>query len=63
MEESMDENVTIMQKPLWRCRWWLATRPVHDADMPVVEFYVPWWAWPLELCHRAIFGVDRIRNP
>lgn len=23
---------------------------------PVVEFYVPWWAWPLEWMHRLVFG-------
>jgi hypothetical protein len=24
--------------------------------MDVMEFYTPWWAWPFELLHRAIFG-------
>jgi len=26
-------------------------------QMPAcIESYVPWWAWPLELIHRSIFG-------
>lgn len=58
-------------KPIPLCRWWLRTRlipgdvttRVNFAGMkdsvtssPVVEFYVPWWAWPLEWMHRLVFG-------
>jgi hypothetical protein len=46
------------------CRWWLKTRPIrvpeYRSDDKVLEFYVPWWAWPLELLHRIIFGSSRI---
>jgi hypothetical protein len=48
-------------------RWWLKTRPCsrgeqlnHDGTPPCIEFYVPWWAWPLELAHCAIFGRARL---
>ena len=43
-------------------RWWLRTRhiaPVLHADGQwgaSQELYVPFWAWPLELAHRALFG-------
>jgi hypothetical protein len=33
--------------------------PLHVDEFrnnALVEVYVPWWAWPLELIHRAIFG-------
>lgn len=47
--------------------WWLGTRPCSRAvqigppGMPgIIEFYVPWWAWPLELIHRAVFGYPRL---
>lgn len=33
--------------------------PVHRDEFresACVEVYVPWWAWPLEMAHRAIFG-------
>lgn len=58
----------------WLCRWWVRTRPVkpdkfHRAMCRLtssgarapVEFYVPWWGWPLELLHRAVFGRAIIR--
>jgi hypothetical protein len=50
-----------LPKPL--TRWWVKTRPCKNAvqlgpkGMPAcVEFYVPWYAWPLELMHHAVFG-------
>ena len=50
-----------LPKPL--TRWWLRTRLCKNGiqlgpeGMPAcMEFYVPWWAWPLELTHRLIFG-------
>ncbi len=45
------------------CRWWLRTRkikPEPRGGMPVFEFYTPWWAWPLELLHRLVFGRARL---
>lgn len=50
--------------PLPLCRWWLKTRPCKLGTQlnagqglpPCIEFYVPAWAWPLELLHWAIFG-------
>ncbi len=29
---------------------------------PVIEFYVPWWAWPMELLHRLVFGYKVIER-
>ena len=53
----------------WLCRWWMRTRPVRNAVQidgqglpPVRELYVPWWAWPLELLHRAIFGRAKLED-
>ncbi len=45
-------------------RWWLKWRPCKRAvqinagqGIPAcIEFYVPWYAWPLEFIHRMIFG-------
>lgn len=43
-------------------RWWLRTREcesiVYDDGSigASAEFYIPIWAWPFELVHRAIFG-------
>lgn len=59
-------------RPLPLRRWWLRTRPVgfralqeyHAEDAvfdPVVEFYVPWWAWPLEFLYILIFGRDKLK--
>jgi hypothetical protein len=47
------------------CRWWLRTRhvtPVYFGGQwsACQELYVPWWAWPFELAHRAVFGRSRI---
>ncbi len=56
-------------RPKWLCRWWLRMRDCRRATLigepqpgvlPVQEFYVPWWAWPLELLHRIIFGRAKI---
>ena len=55
-------------RPRWLCRWWLLTRPCARGEQldscgafsPSIEFFVPWWAWPLELLHRAIFGSTRL---
>jgi hypothetical protein len=54
-------------RPIILCRWWLKTRQCKLAHQiagqglaPVQEFYVPFWAWPLELLHRLIFGSSKI---
>ena len=50
------------------CKWWMRIRPVVSQAIPCpsscrcVEFYVPWWAWPFELIHRAIFGKTKINR-
>lgn len=39
------------------CRWWIKSRPVKSANgSAAAELYVPFWALPLELLHRAVFG-------
>jgi hypothetical protein len=58
------------QRPLPLCRWWLKLRPHKrgtylghcGANGPIMEFYVPWWAWPLELLHRLVFGYAKITS-
>ena len=30
--------------------------------MPVQEFYCPWYAWPLEIIHRIIFGNPKLSS-
>jgi hypothetical protein len=59
------EYVIGKSRPIYLCRWWLKMRECKRATLignpqpgvlPVQEFYVPWWAWPLELLHRIIFG-------
>lgn len=47
------------------CRWWLSARkvpkhPIEPAGMPCFKLVVPFWAWPLELLHRAVFGKAKI---
>lgn len=51
-------------------RWWLRTRkkkdqssaPAHwEGRIYIMEFYIPWWAWPFEIGHRLIFGKGAIR--
>ncbi len=60
------ETTTIKARPLPLLKWWQRTRPRKrgiqlNTDLPpCVEFYVPWWGWPLELTHRAIFGTPKL---
>lgn len=50
--------------PLPMPHWWIRTRPDRRGIQldgqglpPCVEFYVPWWAWPLDLVNRLLrFG-------
>jgi len=61
---------TSLSLPKYLCRWWLRTRPCKNAvqinagqGIPAsVEFYVPFWAWPFEILHRAIFGSTRFNT-
>ena len=63
-----NENITKTALPIPLQRWWLRTRNCKlgiqmnpEDGMPAcIEFYVPWWAWPLELIHRAIFGYPKL---
>jgi hypothetical protein len=62
-------SVMIASLPKPFRKWWLATRPVKDAVQidgqgipPVVEFYVPWWAWPIEAVHRLVFGYPELQQ-
>jgi len=66
--ESFEEmRKTMLARAPFLCRWWLRTRPCKKAVQlnnyipACVEFYVPWWAWPLELTHRLIFGTTKIQ--
>lgn len=43
------------------CRWWLRVREVESiiygdgSSGACHEFYVPFWAWPLEGLHRFVW--------
>ena len=44
-------------------RWWIKCRELKsEGNFQVHEFYVPWYAWPLELVHRMIFGSTKIEK-
>jgi len=63
-------NITKKSLPLPLTKWWAKTRPckkavqlnVNEGIPACIEFYVPWWAWPLEMLHRAIFGRDDLKS-
>lgn len=64
-----EKYITVTQLPIYKCRWWLKMRACKRAQLigkpqsgvlPVQEFYVPWWAWPLEILHRILFGKKKI---
>ena len=48
------------------CKWWKRARTckrgiqLNNNMLPCIEFYVPWWAWPLEIVYRAIFGNPKL---
>jgi len=59
-ERTVDVEVCIGH-PRWLCRWWLSFRPCVSEQIDGLwtapsEGYIPWWAWPFELCHRLIWG-------
>jgi len=54
-------------RPRWQCRWWLRSKPApilpgDDGLFHGAEMYVPWWAWPLDLAHRLIFGSTKLEQ-
>jgi hypothetical protein len=57
-------------RPAILCRWWLKTRVCKsaiqinsDQGIPAVrEFYIPIYAWPLELLYRLFFGKAILRE-
>lgn len=50
------------------CKWWLRAEKIREIQPLTPDglrcaewrMVVPWWAWPLELVHRAVFGGARI---
>ena len=61
----MSKNYNIgrfTQRPKLFCKWWLKTRPCKNTVQTCIEFYVPFWAWPFELLHRAFFGSVKFIN-
>ena len=54
--------------PWYLRKWWMRTRNVVSVQTPqgwtgCAEFYVPFWAWPLEMLHRLMFGNSKLRLP
>ena len=60
---------TATGRPELLTRWWLKTRTIkraiqinkNEGISPCVEFYVPFWAWPLELLYSLIFGSSKLK--
>jgi len=51
--------------PWYERKWWVRVREIESIWTPqgwtgCAEFYVPFWAWPLELGHRMIFGNPKV---
>lgn len=63
-----EEYITEQARPILLCRWWLRTRPcklgiqLNNDKYPCVEFYVPFWARPLELIYRLVFGSVKLKK-
>lgn len=57
-----DNYVVGIARPWYFSRWWIKTRTIvptiYDNGLigAPIEFYVPWYSWPLELLYRGIFG-------
>lgn len=63
----MEENIYIPIKPWYKRRFWLKVRRTDIMRLdpfklsPAIhEFYVPWYAWPLEIIHILVFGKTEI---
>lgn len=61
----MEDYVYCTQKPFLATRWWLKVREIkNNKSLPtgsaIHEFYVPWWAKPLNLLYSFIFGSSKI---
>lgn len=68
-EYKMQELISRESRHKLFTRWWVKTRPCKNCTQlepknlpPAVEFYVPWYAWPLELLHRLFFGVAMLEK-
>lgn len=59
-------NMGVFQgKPWYFCKWWMRcsiSKLENDQNgyIDAARFYVPIWAYPLELIHRMIFGFVKI---
>jgi len=67
MEQKISKNdyVKSIGRPWYFCKWWLKceTYPLDkdpDGFTHGAKIYVPWWAWPLELLHRLVFGYPKL---
>jgi hypothetical protein len=55
------EYKTATLGPSWKRKWWMRSREIDAVDgFRRYEMYSPWWAWPLELIHRIVFGYTRL---
>jgi hypothetical protein len=59
------ELKTGQANPWWKSRWWARVRSIPitkeaSGFTAAAEFYVPWWAWPLELTYKALFGATKL---
>lgn len=68
MQIPVAEMKTCEAVPRWRSKWWMRMEVLEQyydakgAEHGTLRFYVPWWAWPLELFHRAIFGYPKLEK-
>lgn len=44
------------------CRWWIRGKITGELGTThrVIELFIPWWGWPLELLHRMVFSKVKI---
>ena len=49
-------------------KFWLRCRPLPEIKdgnsmyQGISEFYVPWWAWPLEIFYNLVFGKVKLND-
>ncbi len=66
--EEMDVQYQVgIARPWYKRRWWMRQRQIVSVHTSQgwtggAELYVPFWARPFELIHRAVFGAVKISS-
>ena len=62
------ELITVTSRPFLLTRWWLKTREITPSTYSdglvgaSYEFYVPFWAAPLDFLYTLVFGKAEIHK-